>query len=739
MISKICVSRVATFNENEQIIDDLKKLNFFYGANASGKTTISRIIANPAEFTSCFVSWENDVKLETRVYNRDFIDRNFNQSILGIFTLGEQQADTIKKIDTATVLRSNAEKDMIAFKNSLEGKDGLAGKKQELLSLENKYESVFWEAKKAFGERLSGGLTKFVGSKKDFKAKILSENTTNEADLLPIEELGNDVRRIFSNSLEVIAPIEPIQHETILSLENDSILGKRIIGKQDVNIADMIVKLGNSGWVRQGITFYEKNNKICPFCQKKTDDDFAESLSKYFDETFEQDISSINTLLSSYVTEANQISLRVQEIITSKSPFIHNGELVKEKELLDAKIDLNRNRIEQKAKKPDQSITLESLKEIFYSIDTLIKSANVEILKNNQLVDDISGEEIRVAKKCWKFIIDNLKTSISDYYDKKSNLEKDISEIKQSISVKEKEIHQCDEELRRLEKQIVSNKPTLEAINRLLLEFGYTSFFLDLSSDGRNYKIVRADGKDAKESLSEGERNFVTFLYFYHLLKGSQSESGMTSNKVVVFDDPVSSLDCDVLFIVSTLIRDLFDDVQVGRGDIKQIFVLTHNVYFHKEVSYGNVNNEDKPKKHVTFWLVKKNAGGSYVEKQGTNPVKTTYQLLWEEIKAPKRNNSTIRNALRRILENYFKLIGGIPLKKLYEQFSGDDKLKCKSLCSWIHDGSHSVFNDEDYTILDDNQVEVYLRIFKDIFEKRGQIAHYQFMMGEAAISSEES
>ena len=53
--------------------------------------------------------------------------------------------------------------------------------------------------------------------------------------------------------------------------------------------------------------------------------------------------------------------------------------------------------------------------------------------------------------------------------------------------------------------------------------------------------------------MSEGEKTFVTFLYFYHLLKGSESDSGMTTDRIVVFDDPVSSLDSDVLFIVSRL------------------------------------------------------------------------------------------------------------------------------------------------------------------------------------------
>ena len=74
-------------------------------------------------------------------------------------------------------------------------------------------------------------------------------------------------------------------------------------------------------------------------------------------------------------------------------------------------------------------------------------------------------------------------------------------------------------------------------------------------------------------------------FYFYALLKGSQDNSGNTPEQIVVIDDPVSSMDSDVLFIVSTLIRRLVWDMAEEHSNIRQLFVETHNIYFHKEVS----------------------------------------------------------------------------------------------------------------------------------------------------------
>ena len=165
------------------------------------------------------------------------------------------------------------------------------------------------------------------------------------------------------------------------------------------------------------------------------------------------------------------------------------------------------------------------------------------------------------------------------------------------------------DEIRRLEKQTASIHPAIDGINDILSRFGFSNFFLAKSDSGAFYKLIRSDGSDAKATLSEGEKNFVTFLYFYHLMRGNESESGMTTDRVVVFDDPVSSLDCDILFIVSSLIKGLFDEVRSGDGYIKQVFVLTHNVYFHKEVTFVGRRARNAVMKGETFGSPKVRVG----------------------------------------------------------------------------------------------------------------------------------
>ena len=301
-----------------------------------------------------------------------------------------------------------------------------------------------------------------------------------------------------------------------------------------------------------------------------------------------------------------------------------------------------------------------------------------------------------------------------------------------SFSELETDKRKKQSEIRALEKNTTSIQPTIDAINLLLKSFGFRGFSLAKSEKPSHYKIVRADGSAAKETLSEGEASFITFLYFYHLLKGSETETGMTADRVVVFDDPVSSLDSDVLFIVSNLIKGVFEEVRNGVGHIKQVFVMTHNVYFHNEVTF-NPRRTNGVMAEETFWVVKKLNEFSTIHKQTSNPIKTSYDLLWAEIRNPNKSNLTIQNTLRRILESYFKILGNVNPDDICGKFEGKEKLICKSLFSWVNVGSHFA-HDDIFVSIDDGMIESYLTVFRNIFGRTGHIAHYKMMMGSAFV-----
>ncbi len=735
MIESITISGVATYTTSEQL-DGLSLFNFIFGSNGSGKTTVSRVIADETNFPTCKVTWERGTKLPPFVYNHDFVERNFNQSpeLKGVFTLGEKQLETLAKIAAAKGEIDTLTAKIQSLTQALQGEDGNGGKKGELATLEDKLKEKCWVQKQKHDAKLQGGFEGFRSSMERFRGKVLQEQVSNTAVLLTLPELEKKSESVFGPTPTTEASVPAIDTAKILAHETDPILKKRVIGKDDVDIAAMIKKLGNSDWVREGRGFYDVNDGVCPFCQKKTTDAFARSLNEYFDETFVTDSKSIDDLATDYATEAGRVQQQLAGIIASPSRFLDVERLKAEKELFDAKIQLNNQRLAEKMKEASRVVELESLSNVCAAIDTLIDAANTQVTAHNKMVANLASERATLTAQVWKFVLEELKTDLAAFKAVKGDLDKAIAAMTDQMEKATEDKRKKTSELQTLEKQATSVQPTINSINDLLRSFGFQGFKLEKAASGTSYKLVRADGTDAKVTLSEGEKTFVTFLYFYHLLKGSDSDSGMTTDRIVVFDDPVSSLDSDILFIVSSLIKSLFEEVRARTVHIKQIFVLTHNVYFHKEVTY-NPKRKDVAMKEETFWIVRKSGLVSKLEKHPTNPVKTSYELLWAEVRKSDRSNLAIQNTLRRILENYFKILGGIDLDGLCAMFEGKEKIICKSLCSWVNDGSHYA-HDDLYVSLDNTMADSYLKVFRAIFDKSEHSAHYKMMMGDDFVES---
>lgn len=213
------------------------------------------------------------------------------------------------------------------------------------------------------------------------------------------------------------------------------------------------------------------------------------------------------------------------------------------------------------------------------------------------------------------------------------------------------------------------------------------------------------------------------------LAKGGISEDKVNEERVLAIDDPISSLDSNVLFVVSSLIKEIIKDIKLNKGQIKQLILLTHNIYFYKEVSFEGLNRSKGEKSQ--FWILRKNFKNSIIQTYGdNNPIQSSYELLWREIKEWKSNlGITIQNTMRRILEHFFGILGNKRDDFLMDKFShSEEKEICRSLLCWINEGSHTL-NDDLYIEMPNDTIEKYLSVFQKIFEYTENIGHYNMMM----------
>lgn len=328
-----------------------------------------------------------------------------------------------------------------------------------------------------------------------------------------------------------------------------------------------VKRIGNHDWVRQGRAFYENNdNKHCPFCQQQTPPTLAQDLESYFDETYLADLDSIKALATNYDAFSIAVMSHLDDILRAEHRFLDKEKLRSHKEVLDARITANKQQIERKGNEASSSVALNTLQEIIDEINTTITAANDKARAHNTTIDNLTKEKSDLTAKIWRFLVEESTTIYQAYYQRKETLEKTISTIQNDVKALEQQEREYSVRIKALEAQISSIQPTIDAVNGLLNQFGFTSFSLAESEKKGFYEIVRPDGVDAQATLSEGEKTFITFLYFYHLLRGSETQSGMTEDRVVVFDDPISSLDSDILFIVSNLVKGVFADISSGIG-----------------------------------------------------------------------------------------------------------------------------------------------------------------------------
>ncbi|PKM79833.1 MAG: hypothetical protein CVU89_16585 [Firmicutes bacterium HGW-Firmicutes-14] len=734
MIESITLKNVATYDESGVEINDLKKINFIYGANGSGKTTISKFVDNQTEslFADSLLVWKNGLPMKTLVYNKDFRDRNFGKgSIDGVFTLGQATKEEIEAIKEMQVELAEIKE------RGIKKKDSLKKLKDEKQIVEDEFREAVWS--EIYKKYETDFKEAFIGSQKKetFKTKILDEFQNNTVAFKTYDELIDKAKTIFGKVPTIMPSITIIDFERLIEIEKDKIWQKKIVGKADVEIGKLIQNLNLNDWVNEGRNYLQTDNDTCPFCQQPTiTDGFRKQLEDYFDETFATDSEHVKLNAEEYNRLASNLTNVLQEIEATEKL---NNETKLDIETFSAYLKTltsqfvsNREMLNNKIKEPSRSIDLVSVKEQLNSIKQVIIKANKEIDAHNNIVANYGTERAELIKAIWKYLIEENKTRIENFKKKTKGLQTGIDNLEKQRKKLLDEYTELNKKIVKATKNITSVQPTVDEINRILKSYGFLNIkIVPLETEKNQYQIQREDGTIAESTLSEGEITFITFLYFLQLSKGSTSEDSITEERVLVVDDPISSLDSNILFVASSLLKEIIKSIKKDEGYIKQLILLTHNVYFHKEVSF--IDGRTKKSNDTYYWILRKNDNVSSIQSfESENPIQNSYELLWKELK--HRDNSsgiTIQNTMRRIIENYFKILGKYGDDDLIQKFSSHEEQEiCRSLICWINDGSHSIPDDlfiEHYG----DTIDKYFEVFKNIFVHTNHIEHYKMMMGE--------
>lgn len=720
MITKISISKVASYKTPANLETD-RKVNLIYGLNGTGKTTLSNFLYNTehSDYSECSIEGLNGEDI--LVYNQRFIHDYFYQpdNLKGIFTLSKENKEAEEKIKAAQdeIKRLETEKnDKVSERAQQETL--LSSKKQDA-------EKRTWQIKTKFagGDRvLEYCLEGLKGNKSLLFENLAKIKKPDEKLTKTSDELKKEVEAIKGDSAQKY-DLLPVINFTAYKVESNQILEKNIVGNENSSVSKLINQLQNSDWVKDGLQYIpeviEEDAESCPFCQRKTvTQSLLNDIKGFFDESYENDIDELKQLLSSY---ENAISA-----LPKKETFEINPFMVEKKSDFEnyynavySLLENNRRKLETKLKTPSQKIILSDSVTVIKKLNDFIEGINQSISSHNKKIVNKDKTLAEIKDQFWKLMRWDYDQTISTYLKDKTDIEKKIGELKVSEQEVEKSIRTQKDIIAEQHKKTINIEQSITFINNGLVGLGLDDFSIEKHSNNL-YRIKRSkQGADIFQTLSEGEKMIISFLYFIEMCRGKRSVDDTGARKIIVIDDPISSLSHIFIFNIGQLIKKEF----LSSDSYEQVFVLTHSLYFFYELTD---TNHKRRKENQKLFRITKNSDGSHIFNMKYEEIQNDYQSYWQIIKDEKQPPALIANCMRNVIEYFFNFIEKKDLNNVFQKPELQDN-KFQAFCRYVNRESHSLGqNIFDYKEFD---YEIFKEALGLVFEQSGYKEHYEEMV----------
>ncbi|WP_166865843.1 AAA family ATPase [Salinibacterium sp. ZJ70] len=717
-------------------LEELDRFNFVFGPNGTGKTTISRIIVEPRLHDGTAYETSNPaLTTDAAVYNRDYADRTLREAsrLSGVFVLDDEDPEAREEFHKLT-----SESGSIASRTTIiqDLKDKIGAIDRQLAKARSELVELAWSERANVPTELKPMFEGYNGKKEVFAEKLIG---VVRAEVPTTQELMVEAKAAFESAGSPAQPLsKPPGYESVASHPAWNLLAAPITGSADVTLAALINDLGNQDWVAKGRDFLAVAEDRCPFCQQGLPDNFLEHLAEFYDATYAQAMESIASLATA-ATEVHALIGRALDALDRVAPVFVDGSR-RDTLIAGLRTSMRRNEdaLTAKLASPTALTTVSDLGPQLQEVGSLIDQVNLRVTEHNARLANRSTARAALVERCWTFFAwGTLGSNLGRYHGVVAGTKDRLAQLTTELNAAREDQDKDQQRAKDLESSLVSSAPAIARINRLLKAVGFERFHLAPSDELKDgYRLQRPDGKDVENTLSDGERSFIAFLYYFVQLEAKHRSSDLEP-LVAVIDDPISSLDSDVLFVVGSLVRRIIQMINAEDGRLRQLILLTHNIQFYLEVTYPrSADKRTGALRGRRYYELRRGSDGlTRVSASTQNEVRSNYQRLWEAVRRATDDggptDAGLENVLRRILENYFTLIGSFPdLDEVMESAGGDEVIASKALLAWLHHGSHSLVDDFNYSPSGISRA-VYLKVFRDIFERTNQLGHYELMMAQ--------
>lgn len=554
------------------------RYNLIYGWNGCGKTTLSRLFAGLEQGKlERYGTLEYEVEVDgrrvkngenlgekVRVFNKDYILANVEK--LGgpnpIFILGDENKQLVEQID-------RDEKELG------ERTSAISLAESEKTALETRKGGIFTDIARTISQNVSGESTRNYrkpNAETDF-AKISSKEMLSE------DEVTQQKATIAQQQKSLLNPL-PTFKDVQITLANIINEGSSLLEQEvaSVVIERLAQNLEISEWVEQGLELHKNHfSAECEFCGQSLPETRVKVLADHFNDAdkilknkIEEQLVALRPIFTALrdlpIREASNVYDELQNDYQEAA-----DKLLTHRDLLVGDIENLGKAIKDKKSKTTEKVILQTSIDMQPFIDAL-SAVDAVITKHNAKTENFEKEKDVARDKLKRHyfgeILDDVVAIEKEIKSKADNLKKlkdgSVDESSVSVEVLKKRI--ADNRAK-----ISSSHKACKEINDRLQKFlGRNELVFEVSGEG--YVIKRHD--EIADDLSEGERTAIAFVYFTVQLK---DQNFNLKDGIVVVDDPISSLDSNSLF-------QAFGFLKESVKDAKQVFILTHNFEFMRQV-----------------------------------------------------------------------------------------------------------------------------------------------------------
>lgn len=569
---------------------DLARYNLIYGWNASGKTTLSRLLRNlelrrvPTVGRGTIRIDGNDLRgedfphvaLPVRVFNRDFVTESIfplgGGDVPPIYVVGKDSVEKQKQAERLKAERSNVE-------------DALTDARSKRHEADRILDRFCQDRARVIKDTLrSPGSSPYNNyDKNDFRQRAeqmaADANATlhrlNEADREKLLAQQQATQKPKVSEVTYVLPTLPSLADSVSAFLARTVVSAAIESlKGDTKLAD---------WTRDGLSLHRNRPTTkCLFCGQGLPEGRLAALEAHFSAEYEQFLRELDEQLS----QLGAISQHASTLITllPKRAELYD-DIASEydvaaralRETLDTVrlflVVLNGALTKKKAH-PFNPMALDNVPPVLD--EDAVERVNLAIRKHNQACDEFRS---RISTARERLALDMIAGDVDEFV----ALMDAAQQSQAAIPPLEREGQRLAEEITRLESDIIEHQQPADDLNEDLRKY-LSHGELQLTTKDTGYCITR-NGLPA-DMLSEGETTAIALLYF---LKSLEDRQLNLREGVVVLDDPVSSLDQNSLFAA-------FGYIRARTSAAAQVLILTHNFLFFRLVRdwFGNLRGSDK-------------------------------------------------------------------------------------------------------------------------------------------------